>query len=98
VLPEISHSGVLVRFRLACLWRQLSLDAGSNAARSSSASSGVSRQDQGHYIVFHDPPRLARDATTADEALQHSRRVRGEIRALVETLPEALDSQAGIPA
>lgn len=39
---------------------------------------------------FQDPPRLAREATTEDEALSHYRRVRDEIRAFIETLPEAL--------
>lgn len=39
---------------------------------------------------FDDPPRLAKDAVNDDEALPHYRRVRDEIRAYVETLPEAL--------
>jgi arsenate reductase len=39
---------------------------------------------------FDDPPRLARDAATEDEALEHYRRVRDEIRAFVETLPGAI--------
>jgi arsenate reductase len=39
---------------------------------------------------FDDPPRLARDARTEEEALVHYRRVRDEIRRFVETLPEAL--------
>jgi len=38
---------------------------------------------------FDDPPKLAEGATTEDEALGHFRRVRDEIRAFVETLPEA---------
>jgi arsenate reductase len=42
------------------------------------------------HASFDDPPYLARDATTEDEALQHYRRVRDEIRAFVETLPDAL--------
>lgn len=37
---------------------------------------------------FDDPPRLARSAKTDDEALNHYRRVRDEIRAFVDTLPE----------
>jgi arsenate reductase len=41
---------------------------------------------------FDDPPRLARDAATREEALGHYRRVRDEIRAFVETLPAALAS------
>ncbi|MBM4089938.1 MAG: arsenate reductase ArsC [Planctomycetes bacterium] len=44
------------------------------------------------HVGFDDPPRLAKDAATEEEALAHYRRVRDEIRAFVETLPEALDS------
>jgi arsenate reductase len=44
------------------------------------------------HVSFNDPPRLAKDAATDEEALEHYRRVRDEIRAFVETLPEALDS------
>ena len=36
---------------------------------------------------FEDPPRLARDAATEEQALGHYRRVRDEIRAFIETLP-----------
>lgn len=39
---------------------------------------------------FDDPPRLARDAATEDEAIGHYRRVRDEIRAFVETLPDSI--------
>lgn len=39
---------------------------------------------------FDDPPKLAREAATEEEGLVHYRRVRDEIRAFVETLPEAL--------
>jgi len=39
---------------------------------------------------FDDPPKLARDAATEEEGLNHYRRVRDEIRAYVETLPESL--------
>ncbi|MBN2525551.1 MAG: arsenate reductase ArsC [Deltaproteobacteria bacterium] len=39
---------------------------------------------------FDDPPALARNASTAEEALDAYRRVRDEIKAFVETLPEAL--------
>jgi len=38
---------------------------------------------------FDDPPRLAAEAETEEEALSHYRRVRDEIRAFVETLPDA---------
>lgn len=36
---------------------------------------------------FEDPPRLAADARSDEEALPHYRRVRDEIRAFVETMP-----------
>ena len=44
------------------------------------------------HVGFDDPPRLASDAATEEEALNHYRRVRDQIRAFVETLPEALQS------
>lgn len=44
------------------------------------------------HVGFDDPPRLAKGAATEEEALSHYRRVRDEIRAFVDTLPEALDS------
>jgi len=44
------------------------------------------------HVGFDDPPRLAREAATEEEALSHYRRVRDEIRTFVETLPETLDS------
>ena len=40
---------------------------------------------------FDDPPRLASRAKTDEEVLGHYRRVRDEIRAFVETLPEVLE-------
>ena len=43
------------------------------------------------HVGFDDPPQLARTAKTEEEALAHYRRVRDEIRALVETLPAALN-------
>ena len=42
------------------------------------------------HAGFDDPPRLARDAKTEEEALGLYRRVRDEIRAFVETLPDSL--------
>lgn len=42
---------------------------------------------------FDDPPKLAKNAKTEEEALGHYRRVRDEIRAWIETLPESLMSQ-----
>ena len=44
------------------------------------------------HVGFDDPPALAKDAQTEEEALSHYRRVRDEIRAFVETLPEALEA------
>lgn len=42
------------------------------------------------HVGFDDPPRLAKDAASEAEALEHYRRVRDEIRAFVEKLPDAL--------
>jgi arsenate reductase len=42
------------------------------------------------HVGFDDPPRLALEAATEDEALSHYRRVRDEIRAFVERLPDEL--------
>jgi arsenate reductase len=42
------------------------------------------------HVGFDDPPRLARQAKTDEEAFSHYRRVRDEIRAFVETLPDGL--------
>ena len=41
---------------------------------------------------FDDPPKLAADASTDDEAMPHYRRVRDEIHAWVEKLPDALEA------
>jgi len=46
------------------------------------------------HVSFDDPPRLARDSATEEEALAHYRRVRDEIHAFVEKLPEALTNKA----
>jgi len=40
---------------------------------------------------FDDPPKLASKSRNKEEALQHYRRVRDEIRAFVETLPGTLE-------
>ena len=40
---------------------------------------------------FDDPPRLAENAYSEEEAMQHYRRVRDQIRDYVKTLPEDLD-------
>ncbi|MGY8769423.1 MAG: arsenate reductase ArsC [Pirellulales bacterium] len=39
---------------------------------------------------FDDPPKLAKEAATEEEALEHYRRVRDEIRDYIATLPEAV--------
>ena len=41
---------------------------------------------------FDDPPKLAENAKSEDEALTHYRRVRDEIRQFVETLPDSLEA------
>lgn len=45
------------------------------------------------HVGFDDPPTLAKQATTEDEALDIYQRVRDEIRAFIERLPEALVSR-----
>lgn len=42
------------------------------------------------HVGFDDPPKLAKNARTEEEALQYYRRVRDEIRDFVKTLPESL--------
>lgn len=42
---------------------------------------------------FDDPPRLAEGAKNEDEAMGHYRRVRDEIKAYIETLPESLKEE-----
>ncbi len=42
------------------------------------------------HVSFDDPPRLAKNAKTEDEALSHYRRVRDEIRSFIESLPQSL--------
>jgi len=44
------------------------------------------------HVGFDDPPKLAEDARSEDEALTHYRRVRDEIKAFIETLPMAFES------
>lgn len=43
------------------------------------------------HVGFDDPPRLAKAETDPEKALGHYRRVREEIRAFIETLPDALE-------
>lgn len=44
------------------------------------------------HVGFDDSPRLAVGAGTEEEALEHYRRVRDEIRALVERMPASFES------
>jgi arsenate reductase len=44
------------------------------------------------HVGFDDPPQLTADAATEEERLAQYRRVRDEIRAFVEGLPERLES------
>ena len=46
------------------------------------------------HVGFDDPPRLAKDAKSEEEALAHYRRVRDEIRAFVAA-PEGFESRLG---
>jgi arsenate reductase (thioredoxin) len=43
------------------------------------------------HVGFDDPPKLAQEAQTEEQALQHFRRVRDEIRDFVMTLPQGLN-------
>ncbi len=45
------------------------------------------------HAGFDDPPQLAKDAKSEDEALVHYRRVRDEIRAFVEAMPGNLPAE-----
>jgi arsenate reductase len=45
------------------------------------------------HVSFEDPPRLAANASTEEEALAHYRRVRDEICAFVVRLPDALSQE-----
>jgi arsenate reductase len=47
------------------------------------------------HVGFDDPPRLAKNAGTDEEALIHYRRVRDEIRAFIERLPDSLTGGEG---
>ncbi|MHC4855705.1 MAG: arsenate reductase ArsC [Planctomycetota bacterium] len=44
------------------------------------------------HVGFDDPPALAKEAKTEQEALDCYRRVRDEIKAFVQTLPESIIS------
>ena len=45
------------------------------------------------HVGFDDPPMLAKTAATEEQALAHYRRVRDEIKAFIQTLPQSV--QAG---
>ena len=49
------------------------------------------------HVPFDDPPRLAASAADDAEALPHYRRVRDEIRAFIESLPESLETKTAAP-
>lgn len=49
------------------------------------------------HVGFDDPPKLAEGAESEEEALAPYRRVRDEIRAFVERLPQALEETHGGP-
>jgi arsenate reductase len=46
------------------------------------------------HAGFEDPPALAKDARTEEEALAYYRRVRDQIRAFVEKMPAVLEELA----
>jgi len=45
------------------------------------------------HMGFDDPPKLASGSPNEEESLRHYRRVRDEIRAFVEKLPEVLEGE-----
>ncbi len=45
------------------------------------------------HVGFDDPPKLAEGSKTEEEALAHYRRVRDEIRAFVEGMPDNLKDE-----
>ena len=65
----------------------LVVTVGDNAAQNCPVCPGRARM---LHQPFDDPPRLAADTATEEEALAPYRRVRDEIRVFVETLPESL--------
>ena len=48
------------------------------------------------HVGFDDPPKLAKDAKSEEEALAHYRRVRDEIKLFIQSLPEALSAPEGV--
>jgi arsenate reductase len=49
------------------------------------------------HVGFEDPPKLTKDLPDGEEKLAAYRRVRDQIRAFVERMPEALKSEARNP-
>jgi len=47
------------------------------------------------HVGFDDPPKLAANAKNEEDAMLHYRRVRDEIKAFVEKLPESLSDKGG---
>jgi arsenate reductase len=45
------------------------------------------------HVGFDDPPRLAKEANSPEEGLDCYRRVRDEIKAFVEKIPEAFENR-----
>ena len=61
----------------------------------SDADAGCPAFGEGTHVIhvgFDDPPRLAAAADSEDEALEHYRRVRDEIRDFIERLPAELNN------
>jgi arsenate reductase len=48
------------------------------------------------HAGFDDPPKLAASARSEEEALEHYRRVRDEIRAYVEGMPGSLEADEAV--
>ena len=44
------------------------------------------------HVGFDDPPKLAKDARTDEEAMTHYRRVRDEIRTFIQSIEQRLDA------
>jgi arsenate reductase len=44
------------------------------------------------HVGFDDPPKLAKDAKSEEEALSHYRRVRDEIRTFIQSIEQRLDT------
>jgi protein-tyrosine-phosphatase len=63
-----------------------------NSCRSQMAEGWARELIEDRVNPLDDPPRLAASARTEQEALNHYRRVRDEIRDLVRTLPDSLET------